>query len=91
MSATLTLPSKFTSNADDDIAKVNDQATDCDTHIDGTQVRMLGALAAEALVRFATKVRKGGSALSMTLSADMEDDLKTIGLYDILTGKEAAQ
>lgn len=90
MSASISLPAKFTSNSDEELQSLASHPADTDTHIDGTEVRALGAKAAETLVRFAQRCRRSGVSVTFAMSSDMEDDLKIIGLYNTLLGKEAA-
>lgn len=91
MTASISLPEKFTSNSDEELKRLATHPVDSDTHIDGTDVRALGAKAAESLVRLAQRCRKAGVSITFTMSSDMEEDLKIVGLYNVLTEKEAAQ
>ncbi len=95
MSDPIVLPDKMPSSAVGDLAKTIETASaglepGTEIRIDATGVRTVGALAAEQLLRFAGQVEAGGGRISIMASAEFEDDLRILGLQDLLLRKDPA-
>lgn len=93
MSDSIVLPDKMPSGAAGELSRLLDPAAarpGAEIRIDAGGVRSLGALAAGLLLRFVRRVEAAGGRVGITPSADFEDDLRLLGLHDLLLRKGPA-
>ena len=91
----IVLPDKMPSSAVGELSRILEAATSglaagSEIRLDASGVRTVGALAAEMLLRFARGVEAGGSRMAIEPSADFEDDLRILGLRNMLLRKDPA-
>ncbi|MHA6345225.1 hypothetical protein [Roseivivax sp. CAU 1761] len=58
--------------------------------LDGREVRHLGTLCALELAAAAERIRARGGTVEIAMSAAMRDDLRLLGLLDLVAGPEGA-
>ncbi|PZX11357.1 STAS domain-containing protein [Palleronia aestuarii] len=92
MSDPIVLPDKMPSSTVGDLSRLltasaSEAESGTEIRIDAGGVRSIGALAAEQLVRFVRTVEGGQGRVEITGSADFEDDLRILGLHDLLLRK----
>lgn len=86
MSHHIELPERLHSSSAAALTEILGEPAATTCHIDGRRVRMIGAVAAERLVRFACRTEDMGGRVRIDASADMADDLRLLGLHDRLLG-----
>jgi len=89
----IVLPDKMPSSAAADLSRALDTAAadlapGAEIRIEAGDVRTIGALAAGLVLRFARDVEAGGGRVEIASSADFEDDLRLLGLHDLLLRKD---
>ncbi|SEM75782.1 hypothetical protein [Palleronia pelagia] len=85
---TVTLDARMASHSVDQLLDRLKQTKPGTVHIDGLQVRTMGARAAEFLCRFKLSHEAQGGTVTCAASADLCDDLRILGLDLQLLGKD---
>ncbi|RYH00953.1 STAS domain-containing protein [Salipiger sp. IMCC34102] len=92
MNDAIVLPDKMPSSAVGELSRLLADASLGDTpiRIDASGVRIMGALAAEQLLRFVRTAEAANTRVEITASSECADDLRLLGLQDLLPEEEAA-
>ncbi|SHJ25835.1 STAS domain-containing protein [Palleronia salina] len=85
---TVTLDARMPSLAADQLIERLAQVKAGSVHLDGLQVRTMGARVAEVLCRFKRAHKAAGGTLTCAASPDLHDDLRILGLDHLLLGKD---
>ena len=91
MGHSIKLPEKLASSSVAELTQLLGAPAGDEIQIDGREVRMIGARAAERLCRFVCEARAGGTTVTIAASPDLEEDLRVIGLHDVVLAGERAQ